>query len=80
MAPNNDDALYLRNISQGLLEEFCNTIFNTLYITSNPAKFLNTDWVNVKDLKAFVASLSRPPADKNSKPAFQHHVHDFLFM
>ncbi|KIM35658.1 hypothetical protein M413DRAFT_326599 [Hebeloma cylindrosporum] len=53
-----DDASFLQNLPFSVLQAFRDQIYSPAYIASHPAKFLNADWVDLKELKEFINQQS----------------------
>ncbi|KAG6804707.1 hypothetical protein H0H92_012705 [Tricholoma furcatifolium] len=50
-----EDEAFLRSVPSGVIEEFRDQLYNTSYIHNNPQKFLNTAWIDVDELRRYLA-------------------------
>ncbi|KAF8908580.1 hypothetical protein CPB84DRAFT_1744207 [Gymnopilus junonius] len=53
---SDEDTSFIHSIPSGTLEEFRAAMYRDSYIRNNPAKFLDTAWVDIDELKNFLHS------------------------
>ncbi|KAF8175111.1 hypothetical protein BJ912DRAFT_1075466 [Pholiota molesta] len=61
MKPSEDDALFLRSVPNGIIEEFRAEMYQESFIRKHPEKFVDTAWINVSDLKKFIQAQKESP-------------------